>query len=74
MQVWPDNVPAVRVFLAMQTQWAVGMNGRTGLIYASLAEVWRRLHVPPAERDAIFADLQLLEVAALNAMNTPAED
>lgn len=74
VQVWPDNVPAVRVFLAMQTQWHVAMGGRTGLIYAALPEVWRRLKVPPGERDAIFHDLQFLEAAALAAMHPPAED
>lgn len=74
VQVWPENVPAVRVFVAMQTQWHAGMGGRTGLIYASLPEVWRRLRIPPAERDAIFSDLQWLEAAALQAMHPPTED
>lgn len=68
--VWPENRLAVRVFCAMQTQWHVGMGGRTGLIYAALPEMYRRFKVPPAERDGLFFDLQVLEAAALNAMHS----
>jgi hypothetical protein len=74
VRVWPDNVTSVRVFISMQTQWHVSMNGRTGLIYAALPELWRRLKVPPADRDAIFHDLQVMEIAALNAMHATTED
>lgn len=67
-EVWPDCWPAVRVFIAMDTQWRSGMGGPTGLDYAALPEVWRRLKVPPSERDDLFADLQVLERAALGEM------
>lgn len=69
MLCWPDNLQVVRVFIAMGTQWNVSMGGPSGLNYASLPEVWRRLKVAPAERDAAFADLQLLEAAALEAIH-----
>lgn len=67
--VWPENVPAVRLFLAMDTQWHSGMSGRTGMVYASLPEVWQRLRVPREDRDALFDDLMLMERAALIAMH-----
>ena len=67
--VWPENRQAVRVFIAMSTQWLCGPAGYIGLSFPSLAEVWRRLKVPPAERDAVFHDLRVLEAAALNEMH-----
>jgi len=67
---WPDNLHAVRVFMAAATQWRIGMAGPTGLDYAALPELWRRLTVPRKARDAAFADLQVLEAAALDAIHT----
>lgn len=67
--VWPENVTAVRVFLAMDTQWSIGMGGASGLNYAALSEVWRRLKVPPDERDEAFDGLRVLEKAALAQMH-----
>lgn len=54
----------------MRTQWRTGPAGRTGLDYGVLPEVWRRLKVPPGERDEAFAMLGVLEVAALEAMHS----
>lgn len=59
----------MRVFISMRTQWRTGMGGPTGLDYTVLPEMWRRLKVPHDERDAIFHDLQLLEIAALSAIH-----
>jgi hypothetical protein len=53
----------------MGTQWRTGMGGPTGLDYGVLPEIWRRLKVPPDERDDVFADLRVLETAALNEMH-----
>jgi hypothetical protein len=40
---------------------------------AGLPELWRRLRVPPADRDAVFADLQLMEMTALETFREDAE-
>lgn len=68
--VHPANVPAVKVFLAMQTQWReVGtMNRilRRGLDYGVLPIVAAAEGVAPLE-GADFRRLQILEVEALNA-------
>lgn len=69
IEVWPDAVQAVRVFMAMETQWRHGFAGPTGLDYGSLAEVWERCEVPEADRDAVFEDLRVLELAALAEMH-----
>jgi hypothetical protein len=72
-EVWPDNVEAVNVFVAMGSQWRAGVNGATGLDYGALPEVWRRVRVPPARRDEVFDDLRTLEDAALSFMRMQRE-
>ena len=69
VDVWPENWPSYLVFSAMQTQWRMGFNGPTGLDYTALSEVWRRLKVPVQERDVIFADVQIMELAALEQIS-----
>ena len=66
--VWPDNAPAVTVFDMMGTQWRVSMIGFCGLDYSALPEVWRRAKIPPADRDRVFADVRVMELAALAQM------
>ena len=73
-EVWADVMPSVDVFIAMTTQWRVGAAGPVGLDYAALPEVWRRLKVPPGERDRVFDDLRLMEAEALTVMGERRED
>lgn len=44
------------------------MSGPTGLDYSALPEIWRRLKVKKKDRDQVFADLQVMELAALSVM------
>jgi hypothetical protein len=53
----------------MQTQWRTGVNGPTGMDYSVLPELWRRLKVPPEQRDDVFHDLRVLEGAALEEIH-----
>ncbi|MBT2333626.1 DUF1799 domain-containing protein [Variovorax paradoxus] len=57
------------VFCAMRTQWRAGMGGPYGLDLNVLPEIWRRLKVPPSERDETFESLLLMEGAALEFMH-----
>jgi len=69
--VWPENWPVIRLFTAVQTQWRMsGMGGPTGLDYpAVFATMDRLLRNETQERkDALFADLQVVERAALEEM------
>lgn len=68
LEIWPDNEASVSVFTAMRRQWRVGPGGPYGLDLGVLPEIWRRLKVPPALRDDIFADLYVMEAAALEEM------
>ena len=68
MEVWPENWPAFSLFVRMQTQWLCGMNGPTGLNYASLFALIDRMELSKSESSDLFDDMQTLEIAALNAM------
>jgi hypothetical protein len=66
--VWPCNLPTYNLWCRCQTQWRVGgMAGRkTGFDYAGVDVVMRRMGIPPKEQDQRFAELQAMEVAAIN--------
>ena len=69
IDVWPENWISYTLFIVMNTQWRVSMNGREGLDYNVLGELWRRLKIPVADRDYLFHDLRHMEIAALNQMS-----
>jgi hypothetical protein len=50
----------------MQTQWRVGINGRTGLDYNVLFRLLDRLNLTSSDYDDLFADLRHMEAAVLN--------
>lgn len=58
--IWPDNAQALKVFIAMGTQWT-----EMGLVYASLPEVWRRTKTPIGDRDRVFSDIRVMEAEVL---------
>ena len=60
---------AVSVFLAMSTQWRVGLAGATGLDYGALPAVMRLSQVPLTERRNVFNDIRALEDAALDTIH-----
>jgi hypothetical protein len=72
LEVWPENWLPLQVLSAMQTQWRCGPSGAIGLDYTVLTEIWRRCKVPPAQRDTVFRDLQVMEDAALAELRKPA--
>lgn len=72
VEIWPEHFDAYRSFVAVSTQWRVGgMGGAPGLDYQAVFATLASMHrgKSDAERDAIFADLQLIERAALEEMN-----
>ena len=68
VEIWPDNVLAVNVFVAMSTQWRTGMSGATGLDYGVLPHVMRLVGVPTKERAVVFESIRLMEDSALEMM------
>lgn len=70
VEAWPENQRAVDLFSTMQTQWRVGINGRTGLDYNVLMRLLDRLRLSEAEYDELFADLRHMEAAVLEEAAT----
>lgn len=62
-EVWPENWSAVDLFLRCQTQWRMGIDGRSGLDYPAVLAVGRLLRV--ANLPAVFDDLQVMELVIL---------
>lgn len=68
--VWPENWPAVALFRALQTQWAVGPTGQlTGLRYEAIPVVCQALRIRPRRQRRLFAELQVMERAVLKALH-----
>jgi hypothetical protein len=63
--VWPDNLPAVNAFVALSTQWRVGMSGPVGLDYGAIHAVLVLTKVERARWSEVFEDLRVMEEAAL---------
>jgi hypothetical protein len=68
VDIWPDNLPAVNVFIAMSTQWRVGVNGATGLDYSVMPAVFRLVGVPRALWPDTFECLRVMEGEAMRTM------
>lgn len=63
----------MQVFMAMQTQWRIGMGGATGLDYSALPVVEDRLNVPKQRRAECFRGLQIIEREVLRVWGEAAK-
>lgn len=70
VEVWPENQRAYLLFSRMQTQWRVGAGGATGLDDNVLLRRMDRMGLGSEEYDELEADIQVMELAALDAMHT----
>lgn len=66
--MWPDNLAAVNIFIAISTQWRTGFSGATGLDYTVMYARMNRLHLTEPDWLDLEADMRLLEDAALTIM------
>lgn len=66
VEVWPDNADAVRLFVAMATQWRMGSGGPVGLDYGIVPQLARHLGLRKRRLRAAFNGLQVMEAAALD--------
>lgn len=64
--MYPENAAPMNVFLALQTQWRVGMNGATGLDYAALPAVMDLCGVRKKKRGDVFSAVRVMESEALS--------
>ncbi|MCK9994509.1 MAG: hypothetical protein Dbin4_03029 [Alphaproteobacteria bacterium] len=64
--LWPDNEMPFNIFTRIQTQWRVGMSGATGLDYHGVGAAIQMMGKTMTPE--LFSDIQLMERAALQAM------
>lgn len=72
LQVWPENWPALRAWLKLQTQWHLSPSGRLQGLRLDAAEltVARLLRgQPQAELDRVMDHLVEMEHAAVEALD-----
>lgn len=71
-EVWPENWPALEIFLMCRTQWRIisGIGGASyqGLDYTALNSVIDR-KVKPKKRERMFDDVLIIESGALPELN-----
>ena len=66
--LWPDNLSTWALWHRLQTQWRVGMAGRTGLDYTGVLAYLRDVaRIKGRDLPGTFARLQAMERAALDA-------
>lgn len=72
-EIWPENAKAVRVFVAMETQWNYVANGvgalATGFRYCSLPVVFEMLGVKRRAQPKVLEALVVMEAAAVAVIN-----
>lgn len=65
-EVWPENWDAVQAFLGVQTQWAVGFAGPTGLDYTRVRAGLEMAGITVTQD--LFSRLRIIEGGALKAL------
>jgi hypothetical protein len=66
IEIWPCNLEAYSMFMFLQTQWHVGMAGRTGLIYRAAQDRMDELGIVKRKRRlALMNQLRVMEFAVL---------
>lgn len=63
--VWPENIGALNVLVAMSTQWRTGAMGVTGLDYNVLPSVMRLVGIPRGDWPDTFECVRVMEAEAL---------
>jgi len=69
-EVWPENWDAIEMWCRVQTQWRTSAGGAIGLDYGALSWLFKMYAVEDPR--ALLEDLQVMEGAALAAMNREA--
>ena len=68
IDLYADTAASVEVFTSLTTQWNIGMSGATGLRYEAVPLVLRMVGVPRGDWPQVFADLRIMEQAALEVI------
>ncbi|OWW18408.1 DUF1799 domain-containing protein [Noviherbaspirillum denitrificans] len=72
--LWPECVENFNLWLQVQTQWRVGVNGKEGLDYGSVVAYMKDvLLVPKKKRKELFDGLRAMEAAYLDELEQAAQ-
>jgi hypothetical protein len=69
VELWPDNLAAVNLFIGVGTQWRVGFGGPYGLDYGVLFHKMDRMGLAPDAYARLEEEIRTLESAALDEMH-----
>ena len=64
--LWPESEDAFQLWLAIQTQWVVGMAGPVGLNYTGVETCMRMHGIKKSVQQQLFGSIQVMEQAALD--------
>lgn len=64
-EVWPDNWPALELFIDLSTQWRVGPGGLIGLDYTVVFHELDRRQLARDEYDDLMDGIRLIERTVL---------
>jgi hypothetical protein len=68
LEVLPENWPTWKLFAEFNGQWRVGFGGAFALDYTPLFMRMEKLGLSDADWEHTFADIRLMEAAALDEM------
>ncbi len=69
IEVWPENADAVAFFGRIGSRWVNDMSGVTGIRWEAVYPLIDRLGLDTQAWDALLADLEVMEGAAVAVMN-----
>lgn len=67
--LWPENWPAIQLYVQVQTQWRVGMNGPTGLDYNVVFHELDRRALDRDTYDDLMGSVRVIEETALRILH-----
>lgn len=69
VEIWPEHLAAFELFVALRSQWRVGMAGATGLDYGVMFHKMDRMGLTPERYEELEEQMRVLEHAALDEMS-----
>lgn len=69
VEIWPENLEAFELFVALRSQWRVGMAGATGLDYGVMFHKMDRMGLTAERYEELEDQMRVLEHAALDEMS-----
>lgn len=69
VDLWPENEPAINLFLTLSSQWRMGTGGAIGLDYTPFFARMERMRLTDEAYDQLFEDIRVIESEALVHIN-----